>query len=52
VEYRRQPAELRWIGAGFYARADNENDIELTVNSAPQFEVIGNIYENRELLKA
>jgi uncharacterized phage protein (TIGR01671 family) len=52
LEWRLEPAEVRWIGAGFYLIANNENDIELTVNGANQFEIVGNIYESPELLKA
>ena len=42
-----------WIGAGFQfvAVKSIDNDVEPTINSVKNFEVIGNIMENPELLK-
>ena len=43
---------IDWIGAGFWAVdvGGPGKDIELTINSVKEFEVIGNVMENSELL--
>ena len=44
---------IDWLGAGLWAVdvGGTGKDVELTHNSTKNFEVIGNIYENPQLLK-
>lgn len=43
--------DVRWVGAGFWLVKPELSDVELHQNTAKNIEVIGNIYENPELVE-